>query len=88
MIAPKDMMTVMRLVAKEQMKRPRTAIIPPVNIVTLCPHLWIIKLATGPEIGIFVDVLDLNRHQFLRYVHEPVTLYSQNRKEKGKYSEL
>ena len=53
-IKPKDMMTVIRLVAKEQMKSPRAAIIPPISIVTLSPHLWMIILATGPEIGILL----------------------------------
>ena len=47
-IIPKDMITVVRFVAKEQIKRPRAATIPPINIVSLCPCLWIIKLATGP----------------------------------------
>ena len=47
-IIPKDIMTIVRFVANEQMKRPRAATIPPMNIVTLCPHLCIIKPATGP----------------------------------------
>ena len=37
------------LSANTQIKSPVAAMMPPANIVTLYPSLWMIKLATGAE---------------------------------------
>ena len=47
-ISPNEASTMFMFVANEHRNNPSAETMPPVNVVNLCPHLWISRLATGP----------------------------------------